>query len=72
MSSLKFKRSVSDDCIYINSEKVIVDGVYVDNLIICVKKTNEVVEIKTRLASLFPIQDLRLIKKHNWFEDNSR
>lgn len=61
LSSLKFRRSASDDCIYINSKKIIVIGVYVDDLIKCGKIINEVVEIKTKLASLFPVKDLGLI-----------
>ncbi|VDB90564.1 Bgt-51627 [Blumeria graminis f. sp. tritici] len=59
--SLDFKRSNCDQCIYIHSKVQVVIGVYVDDLIICGKVLQQVVEIKQQLSSFFPIKDLGLI-----------
>ena len=58
LSSIKFKRSVSDQCIYIHPELQIVIGVYVDDLVVCGKVLSQVVRAKQQLSSYFPIKDL--------------
>ncbi|KAI1007401.1 Retrovirus-related Pol polyprotein from transposon TNT 1-94 [Podosphaera aphanis] len=58
LTSLKFKRSSSDQCIYIHSRMQLVIGVYVDDLVICGKILKRVVEVKRQLSSFFPIKDL--------------
>ncbi|KAI0993828.1 Retrovirus-related Pol polyprotein from transposon TNT 1-94, partial [Podosphaera aphanis] len=56
--SLDFKRSHSDQCVYINSASQIIIGVYVDDLVICGKDSQNIIILKQELASSFPIKDI--------------
>lgn len=58
LRSLKFKKSEYDHNIYIHSILQIVIRAYVDDLIICGKLIDQVVEIKRKLSCFFPIKDL--------------
>ena len=61
LTSLGFKKSEYDHCVYIHLRKQIVIGVYVDNLIICGKMIKQVEDTKYRLSSFFRIKDLGVI-----------
>ncbi|KAI0994901.1 hypothetical protein K3495_g13279 [Podosphaera aphanis] len=58
LTLLGFIKSKSDDCIKINLHKRLVIGVYVDDLVICGKLIEDVVRLKEKLSSFFPIKDL--------------
>ena len=55
---LGFKKSLSDECIYIHTEKQVIIGVYVDDLVICSSHLRNISAIKKELAVYFPIKDL--------------
>ncbi|KAI0995141.1 hypothetical protein K3495_g13040 [Podosphaera aphanis] len=56
LCALGLKKSEYDHCIYIHPRIQIVIGVYVDDLVICGKNINQVVEIKEKLSACFPIK----------------
>ena len=55
------KKSESDHCIYIHLKNQLVIGVYVDDLVICGRMTQQIVNIKKQLSMFFPIKDLGTI-----------
>ena len=59
--SLGFKKSESDHCIYIHPKNQLATGVYVDDLVICGRMTQQIVNIKKQLSMFFPIKDLGTI-----------
>ena len=58
LQDIGFKMSEFDHCIYIHSAVQIVIGAYVDDLVICGKKLDDIGNIKKKLSSFFPIKDL--------------
>ncbi|KAI0994843.1 hypothetical protein K3495_g13339 [Podosphaera aphanis] len=58
---LRFRKSESDQCIYIHPKFQIIIGVYVDDLILCGKVLSQVLMIKRKLSCFFPIKDLNEI-----------
>ncbi|KAI0997008.1 Retrovirus-related Pol polyprotein from transposon TNT 1-94 [Podosphaera aphanis] len=59
--SFNFKKSSSDQCIYIHNEIPVIIGVYVDDLVICGENIRHVNEIKGWLSSCFPVKDIGII-----------
>ena len=53
-----FERSKCDACVYIHPSQQLIIGVYVDDLIICGKVIDQVLNVKKELMSYFPIKDL--------------
>ena len=53
MESVEFKQSAADPCVYVRIADAIIVAVYVDDLILIAKTTEEVQEIKTSLATRF-------------------
>ena len=58
LTSLNFDKSSCDHCVYIHSKYQLVIGVYVDDLVICGKRLDDVKRIKNKLSSTFPVKDL--------------
>lgn len=62
LTSLNFRKSQYDRCIYIHTDLQVVVGVYVDDLVVCGKILNQVISFKENLSSFFPIKDLGELK----------
>ncbi|KAI0998517.1 hypothetical protein K3495_g9676 [Podosphaera aphanis] len=59
--SFNFKKSSSDQYIYIRNEIPVVIGVYVDDLVICEEIIRHVNETKGWLSSCFTVKDIGII-----------
>lgn len=58
MTKISFKRSNADTCLYVNDELGIAIAVWVDNILVTGKSGQNIVKVKSQLASTFKMKDL--------------